>query len=120
MENRTLPPYENYERTPQDFCDYQPGYERGSATAPGNAYGYRGPEEFRPLTPWAYLAYGLLFSVPLIGLVALMYYSLNDSNINRRSFARSYWCMMLVLAALAFLVLPLNLPFVSSGLLPFL
>ena len=55
-------------------------------------YPYNGPEQFRPLSPWAYFGYGLLFAVPLIGLIFLVIYAFDDSQINRRNYARSYFC----------------------------
>jgi len=60
---------------------------------------YQGSEQFRPLSPWAYFGYMFLFSLPVAGIILLIVYSFNDSNINRRNFARSYWCVY-VLAAI--------------------
>lgn len=59
-------------------------------------YGYSGSQQFRPLSPWAYFGYMILFSIPLVGLIALIVLSFNSENINRRSFARSYWCVYLI------------------------
>ena len=59
-------------------------------------YGYNGPERFRPLSPWAYFGYSLLFSIPVIGLVCLIIFALSDNNINRRSFARSFFCGLVI------------------------
>lgn len=67
-------------------------------------YGYNGPERFRPLSPWAYFGYTLLFGIPLIGLICLIVFALSDNNINRRNFARSFFCG-LVLALIISLVL---------------
>ena len=64
-------------------------------------YGYNGPERFRPLSPWAYFGYSLLFSIPVIGLVCLIVFALNDTNINRRSFARSFFCALVIVLILA-------------------
>ena len=61
------------------------------------------PEEYEPLSPWAYWGYKLLFSVPIVGFVFLIVFSCKKSNINRRNFARSYWCD-LILAAVALLI----------------
>lgn len=69
-------------------------------------YGYNGPERFRPLSPWAYFGYTLLFAIPVIGLVCLIVFSLSDTNINRRSFARSFFCG-LVLSVIICLVMGL-------------
>ena len=52
-------------------------------------YIYTGPEQYRPLSPWAYFGYSLLFSIPVIGLIFLLIYSFDDSRINHRNFARS-------------------------------
>lgn len=62
------------------------------------------PERYRPLGAWAYFGYTILFSIPIVGLILLIVFSLSDANINRRNFARSFWCT-LVLALIIFLVL---------------
>lgn len=55
------------------------------------------PENYKPLSPWAYFGYQLLFSIPLVGFILLIVFSVNNSgNINLRNFARSYWCAALV------------------------
>ena len=59
-------------------------------------YGYNGPERFRPLSPWAYFGYTLLFAIPIIGFICLIIFSLSDTNINRRSFARSFFCGLVI------------------------
>lgn len=56
------------------------------------------PEENRPLSPWAYFGLQLLFAVPIVGFIFLIIFSCNGSNINRRNFARSYWCSLLIAA----------------------
>lgn len=67
-------------------------------------YGYSGEEKFRPLSPWAYFGYGLLFAIPLVGFILLIIFSFSDQNINRRNYARSYFCA-LVIALIIFGVL---------------
>jgi len=63
------------------------------------------PEEYRPLSPWAYFGYQLLFAVPLIGLIFLIIFSFSNKNINRRNFARSHFCgyvlLLIIVAILA-------------------
>lgn len=56
------------------------------------------PPQYRPLGAWAYFWYGVLFSIPLVGFVFLIVFSFNDANINRRNYARSYWCGLLIAA----------------------
>lgn len=61
-------------------------------------YNYKGSEEFRPLSPWAYFGYSVLFTVPLIGLIVNLVFCFSSENINRRNYARSFWCAYLLAA----------------------
>ena len=45
--------------------------------------------------------YSLLFSIPIVGFILLIVFSFNDNNINRRNFARSFFCMFLVALIIA-------------------
>lgn len=58
------------------------------------------PEENRPLGAWAYFGYGLLFAIPVIGFILLIVFSFAGKNVNRKSFARSYWCWLILYIAL--------------------
>lgn len=62
------------------------------------------PPEFRPLGAWAYFAYSILFSIPILGLILLIVFSFSDSNINRRNYARSYF-IVFAFVIILFLVL---------------
>ena len=53
---------------------------------------YDGPPEYRPLSAWEYFGYGLLIAIPIVGFVMMLYYSFDNSNINRRNFARYLLC----------------------------
>jgi len=54
------------------------------------------PSQYKPLSSWAYFGYSLLYTIPLVGFILLIVFSLDDSNINRRNHARSYWCALLI------------------------
>ena len=69
------------------------------------------PEEFRPIKSWGYFGYSLLFSIPIIGLICNLIFCFSDSNINRRNFARSRWCGLIIAVALFLLVVVLFLAF---------
>ncbi len=63
------------------------------------------PSKFRPLSMWEYFGYQILFSIPIVGFVFLIYFSFfNNKNINRRNFARSYFCFI-VICSISFLLL---------------
>lgn len=53
-------------------------------------------EQYRPLGAWAHFGYRLLFSIPLLGFIFLVIFSLDNSNINRRNLARSYFCGLVI------------------------
>jgi len=59
------------------------------------------PRKYRPLSAWEYFGYNLLFSIPLIGFICLIVFAVSDSNIVRRSFARSYFCIIILIGIVA-------------------
>lgn len=60
--------------------------------------------KYRPLSPWAYFGYALLFCLPVAGLVLLIVFSFSDKNINLRNYARSFFCALLILAIIAIVI----------------
>lgn len=55
------------------------------------------PEEYRPISMWGYFGYTLLFSIPCIGLIALLIFAFGGTkNINLRNYARSYFCLIIL------------------------
>ena len=52
--------------------------------------------QYKPLSPWAYFGYNLLFSIPVVGFILLIVFSCSNSNINRRNYARSFFCALLI------------------------
>ncbi|MBO5725635.1 MAG: zinc-ribbon domain-containing protein [Clostridia bacterium] len=69
------------------------------------------PEKYSPLGPWTYFWLQVLFAVPIVGFVFLIVFSFNDSNINRRNFARSYWCKLIIAAGVFLVTLIIALVF---------
>ncbi|MDL2235762.1 hypothetical protein LJC07_06405 [Christensenellaceae bacterium OttesenSCG-928-L17] len=63
------------------------------------------PEEYRPLSMWAYFGYSVLYSVPIVGWVFLIVFALDGSNINRRNYSRSYFVGFILAAALFIVML---------------
>lgn len=58
------------------------------------------PSNLKPLGAWAYFGYSLLFALPIVGFIMLLVFSFSDTNINRRNFARSFFCGLLVAAVI--------------------
>lgn len=66
------------------------------------------PEEYKPLSPWAYFGYTILFSIPVVGLICLIVFSLASGNINRKNFARSYFCWLILIIIIWIILMLLN------------
>ncbi len=77
------------------------------------------PEQYRPISAWGYFGYNILFNIPIVGFICLIIFSFDNSNINRRNYARSFFCIyalviILIVAAIAF---GLSIPaFTSLGI----
>ena len=65
------------------------------------------PKEFKPIGAWGYFGLALLYAVPVVGFIFLLIHTFSKGNINRRNFARSYWCWVILLLFLAALMLGL-------------
>lgn len=73
------------------------------------------PEENRPLGPWAYFGYSILFSIPVIGFILLIIFSFAGKNVNRKNFARSYWCWFILALAIILILVVILLTGVLRG-----
>lgn len=59
------------------------------------------PEEYRPISMWGYFGYQLLFSIPCVGFIFLLVFSFGGTkNVNLKNFARSYFCILIIMAVL--------------------
>ena len=58
------------------------------------------PSKYRPIGAWGYFGLTILFNIPLVGFLCLIIFACSSSNINRRSFARSYFCGLILVAIL--------------------
>ena len=73
------------------------------------------PRENRPLSPWAYFGFGLLYSIPVIGFILLIVMSFAPRNVNLKNFTRSYWCGLALVVVFVLIVLVLILTGVLTG-----
>lgn len=78
------------------------GMAAGTANArfPSNAGRHMREEELPPhlrlMHGWGYVGYDILFAIPVIGFILLIVFAVSDKNMNRRYYARSYFCKMLL------------------------
>ena len=62
------------------------------------------PDDLKPMSAWGYVGWGILFAIPIVGLVLVIVFSCISGNINRKRFARSYICWFII-AAIIFAIL---------------
>ncbi len=76
------------------------------------------PEEYKPISMWGYFEYEILFSLPIIGIILLIVFSLGGTkNINLKNFARSYFCIIIIISIVLIILLSVvGLDSVSSML----
>ena len=54
-------------------------------------------DEYKPISMWGYFGYQLLFGIPFVGLILLLVFSFGGTrNINLKNFARSYFCVLII------------------------
>ncbi len=62
-------------------------------------------DEIRPISMWGYLGYQILFAIPLVGFIMLLVCALGGSrNVNVRNFARSYFCVAIIVVVIVALM----------------
>ena len=70
--------------------------------------------ENKPLSPWSYFGLEILYNIPIVGLDFLIIHAIGAQNINKRNFARSYFCFVIVVAIIIGVILLITS---ASGLL---
>ncbi|MBR3280489.1 MAG: ABC transporter permease [Clostridia bacterium] len=73
------------------------------------------PKEYEPLGAWKYFGYTLLFSLPIVGLIIAIIFSLNSENLHLKSFARA----IIILEIIVFILVIISTLYVYSVALNF-
>jgi len=63
------------------------------------------PEEYRPISMWGYFGYEILFSIPIVGFICLIVFAIGAKNVNKKNFARSYFCYTIIVCLIAIVIL---------------
>lgn len=66
------------------------------------------PEAYRPLSPWAYFGLNILYSLPILGWIFLICHAIGSQNINKKNFARSMFCIYVVILVLIVVLIALG------------
>lgn len=94
----------------------QSGYTQSTFTQPVYAAKEQVPAAYKPISAWGYFGYKLLFCIPVVGFILLIVFSVSDENINRRNFARSYWCDLVLSAVLGIITVVILVALASAGI----
>lgn len=63
------------------------------------------PYELMPMGAWSYFFHSILFSIPVIGTIILIVFACGGTrNINKRNYARSYFCGIALLIIIILVV----------------
>ena len=65
-------------------------------------------ELYKPISMWGYFGYQILFGLPVIGFIALLVCAFGNRNYNVRNFARSYFCVLIIVLVLIVLLAALG------------
>ncbi len=72
--------------------------------APANNFDVQSiPSEYKPISMWGYFGYEILFMIPFIGWIILIIFAIGHSNVNVKNFARSYFCILIIVAIIMFI-----------------
>ena len=69
---------------------------------------YNVPAELTPISMWGYFGYSILFNIPVVGFVFLLIFAIGAKNVNKKNFARSYFCgliLCLIIMGIAALIM---------------
>jgi uncharacterized membrane protein len=58
------------------------------------------PEKYRPMRAWAYWAWSVIYSFPIVGLIFMIINSIRSDNIARRNHARSFFYPFIIVTLL--------------------
>lgn len=59
---------------------------------------------YEPIGMWGYFGYEILFTIPIIGFILMVVFSISSNNINVRNFSRAYLVISLIGLILLFII----------------
>lgn len=62
---------------------------------------YKPGLDYKPLGMWTYFGYDILFAIPIVGFIVLLVLAFGGgNNVNLRNYARSKFCLLIILLIL--------------------
>lgn len=66
---------------------------------------YDPSKDYTPISMWGYFGYKILFAIPILGFILILIFSFGGTrNVNLRNFARSTFCLFIILIVVALLI----------------
>ena len=62
-------------------------------------------DKYSPIKPFGYFFLQILYSIPVIGFIFLLIHAIGHENINRKNFARSYFCGLILVVIITIIVI---------------
>ena len=62
-------------------------------------------DKYTPIKPFGYFFLQILYSIPVIGFIFLLIHAIGHENINRKNFARSYFCGLILVIIITIIVI---------------
>jgi len=62
---------------------------------------YNVPDELQPMSPWKYFLLNILYAIPLIGFIFLVCHAIGSHNVNKKNYARSFFCIVVIALVIA-------------------
>ncbi len=75
------------------------------------------PKSYRPISGWGYFWRTVLYSIPVIGWIFLLFNAIGAKNRNVRYFARAPFCALLLVLILCVVAVVVDLLFLKSAML---
>ena len=74
------------------------------------------PDKFKPVGMWQYFWLDILYSIPVVGFIFLLIHAIGGGgNVNRKYFARSKFCVLILVLILAAIGVAIYLAFKYVG-----
>lgn len=71
--------------------------------------------DYNPIGMWGYFGYSILFGIPILGFIMTLVFALGGTrNINLRNYARSMFCLDIIIGVIAFTVFIVSSGFIAS------
>ena len=62
-------------------------------------------DKYTPIKPFGYFFLQILYSIPVIGFIFLLIHAIGHENINRKNFARSYFCGLILVVIITIIII---------------